>query len=896
MALQTMNHSPHGKWSQPPADQPTTDRQSIRSQRAAVAMAALALAAGLVLTGLVVFWVHGNIQSEASARFDRQVDRIQADVQSRLNAPLIGLRGAAGVYAASKSVQRAEFSAYVKSSQLTRDFPGVRGFGFMVRVLRDELDRFVAAEQADGAPNFSVTSPGNAPDLYVVKFIEALAGNYAALGLDVGSDVVRREAIERAIATGEPTLSRKVILVQDQQRSPGFIYLLPVFRTGTDPATPAQRRAALVGLLFAPMVVSEMMEGAVRAAQGQADFDLFDGASTTEEQLIYDFDGHLASARGAIGPAHYADRLLHASRVIEAGGRTLTLHASTTPSFEAEAASPLPALFGLGGVLASLLLAFSIWLLGSSRARALTMAQRMTLSLAHEQQRLLSIVEGTNAGTWEWNVQTGETRFDDRWAGIIGYTLGELQPVSIQTWRKHTHPDDLARSNALLQQHFAGQTPYYDYEARMRHKDGRWVWVLSRGRVWLWTGVRKPGLMAGTLMDITERQTAQLALRNSEEHFRQLFETSMDSILQTRPDGQVLNANPAACQLFGMDLDALRRRGQHGLVDPGDTRFQPLIEERRREGKVSGELRMLRGDGSHFECEISSSIFLDQSNEACANIVLRDITARKLSEALIRGLNVDLEQRVERRTVQLEASNRDLQEFAYSVAHDLRQPLIAIGGFSGLLERMVDDERGKHYLARIKAGVAQAGARTEALLVLANLSRVQLRLQAVDLSAIAHSVMGKLQQRDSARVASIRIQSGLVVQADPLLLRQVMEALMGNAWKFTSRQSHTDISFGVKPIPVGAAARTVYVVEDNGEGFDMAHVDMLFQSFQSLHSPLDFPGVGVGLANIQRIIARHGGQIWANSVIGQGASFYFTLASPSHDIVTLAELNALSNK
>ena len=359
MALQTMNHSPHGKWSQPPADQPTTDRQSIRSQCAAVAMAALALAAGLVFTGLGTFWMHSTTRGEASARFERQVDRMQTDVQGRLNAPLIGLRGAAGVYAASKSVQRAEFSVYVESSQLTRDFPGVRGFGFMVRVLRDELDRFVAAEQADGAPNFSVTSPGNAPDLYVVKFIEPPAGNYA-LGLDVGSDVVSREAIERAIATGEPTLSRKVILVQDQQRSPGFVYLLPVFRTGTDPATPAQRRAALVGLLFAPMVVGETMEGLSATAHKQVDFELFESTSATAEQLIYDFDGHLASAQGAIEPTHYADRLFQVTRAVEAGGRTLTLHASTTPSFEAEAASPLSALFGLGGVLASLLLAFSI--------------------------------------------------------------------------------------------------------------------------------------------------------------------------------------------------------------------------------------------------------------------------------------------------------------------------------------------------------------------------------------------------------------------------------------------------------------------------------------------------------------------------------------------------------
>ncbi|MDO9113624.1 MAG: CHASE domain-containing protein [Polaromonas sp.] len=862
-----------------------TDAQSLRSQRLAMAMAGLALMLGLLFTGAGVFWVNNTFQSQARERFDRLADRVQTDVQDRLNAPLLGLRGAAGVYAASNTVERAEFRAYVQFSQLGRDFPGVRGFGFMTRVLREDLDRFIAAERADDEPAFAVSAmPGSpttpsAPDLYVVKFMEPQARNQAALGLDVGADPLRREAIERAVATGEPTLTRKTTLVQDQQQSPGWVYLLPVYRPGADLSTPAQRQALLIGVLFAPMLVSEVLQGAAEATQGQADFELFDAEPLNAQTRVYALDGHLAAGRGDPVTDHAAQRLFSTSRPVLAGGRTLTLRVSTTPAFEAEAASLMPALLGLSGVLLSLLLALCLWLLGSSRARALSVAQRMTLDLAHEQQRLLSIVEGTNVGTWEWNVQTGETRFDERWAAITGHTLDEMLPLNIQTWRDLTHPGDLLHADGLLKQHFAGRTPYFDCEVRLRHKDGRWIWVLSRGRVCAWGGDRQPALMAGTLMDITERQTAQLALRNSEEHFRQLFETSLECILQTRPDGQVLNANAAACELFGMSVEELRERGRGGLVDPGDTRLQALLDERQREGKTRGELRMLRGDGTAFECELSSSIFLDSNNTPCANIVLRDITVRKRSEARIALVNAELEQRVGRRTAQLEASNRDLQEFAHSVAHDLRQPFIAIGGFSGLLERRVTDDRARHYINRIKAGVRQAGELTEALLALANLSRVQLRVQAVDLSAVAHSVMDSLQLEEPARARRIRIQEGLVVQADAMLLRLVMQELLGNAWKFTSRQTHTEISFGLQSAPA-AGVEAVYVVSDNGEGFDMAHVDKLFRSFQRLHAPQEFPGAGVGLANIQRIITRHGGQIWAESARGEGARFFFTLGSP----------------
>jgi len=859
-----------------------------KNQQLAIAMAVLALVVGLVLTAAGTLWSHDSLKDEAQARFNRLVERVQADVQNRLNAPLLGLKGAAGVYAASNSVERGEFRAYVEFSQLKNDFPGVRGFGFMERVMREDVKRFVAAQRADDEPGFSVgslgTSGSSTADLYIVKFLEPQAQNRAALGLDGGADALRREAIERAVATGEPTLSKKITLLQDEKQGAGWIYLLPVFRIGTEQTTPAQRKTALLGVLFAPMVVRDVMRGVAGAAQGQAYFELFDEAAEDAGELVYDHDGHLASVQGTAGQVHDADHLFNASRPILAGGRTLTLRISTTPAFEAEVASPLPALVGLGGAALSLLLALCIWLLGSGRARALAEAQRMTLSLGHEQQRLLSIVEGTNAGTWEWDASSGEVRVDERWARIVGYSVSELMPVNVQTWNRLLHPDDLTRSDACLRAHFAGQTPYYECETRMRHKDGRWVWALAHGRVSVWTGASRPALMAGTLMDITDRQTAQLALRDSEEHFRQLFETSLESILQTRPDGRLIHANPAACALFGMDVAQMRERGVFGLVDPSDTRRGALLEERAREGKVRGELRMLRADGTPFECELSSSIFMDLDNEPCTTVVLRDITARKRTEARITRLNAELEQRVSRRTAQLEASNRDLQEFAHSVAHDLRQPFIAIGGFSGLLERTVADGRARHYIERIKVGVRQAGELTDALLALANLSRVELRLQEVDLSAVAHSLMARLQQQGVARVTRISIQEGLQVKADPTLIKLVLEELLGNAWKFTSRQTSTEISFGLQSVdPQAAPTATVYVVRDNGEGFDMAHVDKLFRSFQRLHSPQDFPGAGIGLTNIQRIVARHDGRIWAESAPGEGASFFFTLGGGRSD-------------
>ena len=354
----------------------------------------------------------------------------------------------------------------------------------------------------------------------------------------------------------------------------------------------------------------------------------------------------------------------------------------------------------------------------------------------------------------------------------------------------------------------------------------------------------------------------------------------MECILQTRPEGEVTNANAAACALFGLTVEQMRGLGRSALVDMSDPRLPALLEERKTKGQARGELRMRRGDGSLFECELSSSIFLDLNNQPCSNIMLRDITDRKQAAVRIARLNAELEHRVEERTAQLEASSRELQEFAHSVAHDLRQPFIAIGGFIGLLERSIKDDHSLHYINRIKTGVDQAGKLTDALLDLASLSRVEMHLQEVDLSALATRIMDQLRQKDPARACKVHIEAGLRAQADPTLINQVLEELLDNAWKFSSQKTCAEISFRREATgPDTLVAVNTYVVSDNGVGFDMAHAHKLFQSFQRLHSPQEFPGTGADLVKIQRAVSRHGGRVWAKSTPREGASFYFTLES-----------------
>ena len=237
-----------------------------------------------------------------------------------------------------------------------------------------------------------------------------------------------------------------------------------------------------------------------------------------------------------------------------------------------------------------------------------------------------------------------------------------------------------------------------------------------------------------------------------------------------------------------------------------------------------------------------------------------------------------LEQRVHQRTEALNASNRELEAFCYSVSHDLRSPLRSIDGFSQALVEDLEgrlDEVSLGHLRRIRAATHRMGTLIDDLLNLSRITRTELTKQQVDLSALVRTVAADHAAAQPERAVVIVIEPAVEANGDPRLLRQVFENLMGNAWKFTSKQPEARVEFGVITNP----GETIYFVRDNGVGFDPMYAEHLFGVFQRLHSMTEFPGTGVGLAIVDRIVRRHGGRIWADAAVGRGATFYFTLAS-----------------
>ncbi len=377
------------------------------------------------------------------------------------------------------------------------------------------------------------------------------------------------------------------------------------------------------------------------------------------------------------------------------------------------------------------------------------------------------------------------------------------------------------------------------------------------------------------------RKQAERDLRASEERFRMLVEDVDDyAIFMLDPHGRVIIWNVGAERIYGYRSSEIIGKKFNRFYPPED-RARGKPEQALSEAVVEGSFRdegwQLRKDGSRYWGVIVITALRDEKETLSGfSVITRDISMRKEADDEIRRLNARLEQRVEERTAELQEAYREMEAFSYSISHDLRAPLIHIAGFAELLTtdtESVLDDKARRYLQTIVNSTKRMARMIDDLLAFSRTSRAELHKVRVSMAEIVKEVMNDLQPEMKERTITWNIHELPDVQGDPFLLRQAVFNLVANALKYTRKRAEARIEIGATP----SGGEILFFVRDNGVGFNMDYSSKLFGVFQRLHSSSEFEGTGIGLANVRSIVKRHGGRTWAEAVVDQGATFYFSL-------------------
>ncbi len=455
---------------------------------------------------------HGQKEAR-DARFEADAAILKNAMAERLQLYAQVLQGVRGLFAASEKVKASEFRDYVRSLEPGGDYPGILALGYIEKVTTGQREDYLRQVALDPEPSpgpFGIWPPGERPDYFVVRFVEPLETNRAALGFDVGSQQHRRAAAVAAAESAMPVLTAKIELVQALGR-PAAILFNPVYAGGTEPASPEDRASRLTGWVYAAFLIGDMMKGVRQLTKSNLDYEIYDGPSPDAESF-------LCGSAKTIRPGTPRGRVEQSSLTTFGQPWTIRIHAAdggtVTPG-------TLPVgILATGGACISLLIAGISRSMATTSSRACTLAAGMTgelllqkEALRTSEERLAMVIKGSNDGIWDWNVATNEVYFSPRWKAMLGYDDDEIENT-FNAWQSLIHPDDRDRAGRMIRDYFEGRTPGYQLEHRLRHKDGSYRWILARG-VAARDETGRPLRMAGSHVDLTDLKQAEQELRSA---------------------------------------------------------------------------------------------------------------------------------------------------------------------------------------------------------------------------------------------------------------------------------------------------------------------------------------------------------------------------------------------
>ena len=623
-----------------PPTAPTEKASTASSFRLGWPLAVLVI--GLTLTAVGGWLVYNQSEQTDALRFRRLSERLTTTLSARLQNIEEAVYGGRGLFDASQSVERAEWTSYAKNmeSYFQR---GVLSFGYVERVRRPDLPAFLARVRTDGAPDFEVHPAGEGAELYVVNYVEPREQNTGALGKDLATEERRRAAAEEAMRTNRTTLTRLITLTPDERRLPGFLMFLPIYEKGSNPMAPADRERALRGWVFAAIRIDELMDGVSRVTEDQVDFDIFDGEAATMSSLIYDSDQHLIAHRDdLVTAADYAGRRFSTLASLSIYGRQWSLWISSQPKFGTTVSRAMLAAVLGGGVAISLLAAVLTWLLITAHFRAVALAGRMTrdlrateADLRRERQIMDTFMRSVPDAVYFKDVQSRFIKCSHSMAQLFGKdSPDELRGKTDFDFFSEEHARPAFEGE---QQIIRTGQPIIGLPEKEVFPDGRVQWSLTtkmplhdeEGRIIGTFGISK---------NITELKLAEEKVRSQEAFLRFIFEHAPVGISWNKPDDVASHiVNPEHVRITGVSAEDSKLPGAFARVThPEDyARQQPLVAKF-RSGEIDEffiEKRYVHPDGGIVWAAFTSRMFVDPATGGKQAVTtMLDITALKKAQ------------------------------------------------------------------------------------------------------------------------------------------------------------------------------------------------------------------------------------------------------------------------
>ena len=835
----------------------------------------LALAVGLVATAVATAMGYSLVRGNEQARFQRRVEQISQAITNRMVSYEQVLKSASGLFAASVEVEAMEWRAFYEKLDLERLYPGIQALGYSEFVPPERTNAFLAAARAHYGPQFKIWPESKVTNHYVVKFIEPLLqnSNTIALGYDVASDADRLQAHNLAAATGRATLTSKIQLVQNPAGQPSVVLLQAIYRNGQPLTTLRERQAGLQGWVSAAFVMSNLMNRVVNDPLEDVDFEIFDGATPSPENLLYDDDGLLHATQLELQCSHRATVTLTVAQ------RPWTVHFCSRPAFDAAADYLLPRLMAGFGLCISWLMFGITRSLASTRRRAEQIAVGMTETVHLQERALLStnnLIFILNATPPDYSISYVNPAVEK----ITGYTQEEFIEKHSQFFlREDDAQPDLSALRAAL---FAGRES--QAVLRQQRKDGTLFWAQ-----FTLSPVRDKGgtvtHFIGIGEDITERRNAEQALRDSENRLQAILDNSPAVIYVKNLNGRYVLVNRVFETLFHVDRTTLRDRTDYDVFPREIASAFRANDQEVLKGKVPVQLEEVapHDDGLHHY--ISTKFPLRDTDGAIYGLcaISTDITERKRAQG-----------ELERAHQKAEAASKSKSEFMANISHEIRTPMNAV---IGMTELALDTELTKEQRSYLTAAHTSAND----LLTLINdildyskieAGRLELHAEPLRLREWLDQILQpfRLRAHEKGLLLDLDVEKSVpdAFIGDVVRLRQVLVNLVSNAVKFTD---HGDVTVTVKLAEGGSPENGTqpsnasivqlrFAVADTGIGISKDKQSSIFQAFTQADASItrQYGGTGLGLAISNQLATMMGGRLWVESEPGHGSRFFFSVA------------------